>query len=70
MSAPGDTVDAGGAGLGITATESEDVLAIAAGIAIGADVGVAGSAAVNVLTETTKAYIGVNSTVIADRPAA
>lgn len=57
-----DTVTAGTAGgVSIVAHESEDVLSIVAGIAVGGTAGVAGSAAVNVLTEHTTAYIGHSS---------
>lgn len=49
---------AGGIGLKIDAQSHEDILSIAAGIAIGGSVGVAGSAAVGVLEEKTSAYVG------------
>ena len=58
-----DTVTAGGAGLSVGATESENLLTIAVGIGVGGTVGVAGSAAVNVLSETTTAAIGAGSKV-------
>ena len=59
----GDVATAGGAGMTISATESEDILSIAAGIAIGGTAGVAGSATVGVLSETTKAFIAQNANV-------
>ena len=43
--------------------ESENVLAIVAGIAAGGTAGVAGSATVNVLTEVTTADVGAGSTI-------
>lgn len=53
------TVKAGTAGgLSIGAIAGEDILSIVAGVAVGGTAGVAGSAAVNILTETTSAYIG------------
>lgn len=42
----------------LKAKAKEDIVSIVAGIAIGGDVGVAGSAAVNVLNETTTADVG------------
>ena len=59
---PNANVTAGGS-LSITATASEDLLTIAAGFAGGGEVGVAGSATVNVLSETTTAYVGPSSTI-------
>ena len=47
-----------GTGLSVEASESDDILAIVAGVAVGGTAGVAGSATVNVLTETTTADIG------------
>ncbi|WP_456654689.1 hypothetical protein [Bradyrhizobium sp. JR3.5] len=55
-------VNAGG-DVDITASAGEDIITIAAGIAVGGDAGVAGSAAINVLDETTKAYVGPGATV-------
>ncbi len=53
------TVKAGtAAGLSISAIAGEDILSIVAGVAVGGTAGVAGSAAVNILNETTSAYIG------------
>ena len=53
------TVTADGVdGLSISAIASEDILSIVAGVAVGATAGAAGSAAVNILNETTSAYIG------------
>jgi hypothetical protein len=59
----GVTLTAGGAGLTISATQSENILAITAGIAAGGTAGVAGSATVAVLNDTTTAYVGAGSTV-------
>jgi hypothetical protein len=59
----GVNLTAGGTGLSINATQSENVLAIAAGIAAGGTAGVAGSATVAVLNDTTTAYVGAGSTV-------
>src|SRR6185312_5917471 len=58
-----DTVTAGAAGLSVEAQQSEDLLTITAGIAVGGSVGVAGSATVNVITDTTTAHIGHDTTV-------
>ena len=54
---------AGGTGISITATESTDILAIVAGIAVGGTAGVAGSATVNVVTDVTTADVGAGDTV-------
>src|SRR5262249_47090760 len=54
----GAQITAGGTGVSLTANASEDIISIAAGIAVGGTAGVAGSAAVNVLNETTYAYVG------------
>jgi hypothetical protein len=59
----GANLSAGGGGLSIVATQSENVLAITAGIAAGGTAGVAGSATVAVLNDTTTAYVGAGSTV-------
>ncbi len=56
------TVTAAGT-VSLSATAGEDILSIAAGIAGGGDAAVAGSAAVNVLNETTTAYVGPGSTI-------
>jgi hypothetical protein len=56
-------VTAGDTGASVTANASEDILSIVAGIAAGGTVGVAGSAAVNDLNETTSAYVGQSATV-------
>jgi hypothetical protein len=47
----------------ISATASEDVLSIAAGIGGGGTVGVAGSAAINVFDENTTAYVGPSANI-------
>ncbi len=59
----GVKLTAAGTGLSIGATQSENVLAITAGIAAGGTAGVAGSATVAVLNDTTTAYLGAGSTV-------
>ncbi len=59
----GVNLTAGGTGLSVVATQSENVLAITAGIAAGGTAGVAGSATVAVLNDTTAAYIGAGSSV-------
>ena len=46
-----------GGNIVVSATGGEDIIAIAAGIAVGGDAGIAGSAAVEVLTEKTYAYV-------------
>ena len=53
----GATVDSAGA-LTVDADSSEDIVSIAANAGIGNSVGVAGSGTVQVLTTTTRAYIG------------
>ena len=60
----GTNLTAGGSGLTVAATQSENILAITAGIAAGGTAGVAGSATVAVLNDTTTAYIGPQSTVV------
>ncbi|MBW6494216.1 MAG: LEPR-XLL domain-containing protein, partial [Burkholderiaceae bacterium] len=50
-------------GLAVTATSFEDVMTIAAGFSGGSSVGVGGSVTVNVLTETTEAYLGAGAQV-------
>src|SRR5207244_111351 len=57
----GAQVSAGDTGVSIIARASEDIVSIAAGIGVGGTAGVAGSAAVNVLNETTKAYVGAGA---------
>ena len=47
-----------GTGLTVTATESEDILSLAVDAGVGGDAGVAGAAPINILNETTTAYIG------------
>ncbi|HVC51376.1 MAG TPA: LEPR-XLL domain-containing protein, partial [Stellaceae bacterium] len=47
----------------VGAQASESIISIAAGIGGGGTVGVAGSAAVNVLDDTTKAYVGADATI-------
>src|SRR5205823_4580466 len=47
----------GAQGLSLTATSTEDMLAIAGALGIGSSVGVAGSATINILNEHTHAYI-------------
>ncbi|MGY3658238.1 LEPR-XLL domain-containing protein [Bradyrhizobium sp. USDA 376] len=56
------TLRAGG-NIDVIAKESEDIITIAAGFGGGGDVGVAGSAAINVLTEHTTASIGHGTSV-------
>ncbi|HUJ88277.1 MAG TPA: LEPR-XLL domain-containing protein, partial [Burkholderiales bacterium] len=58
----GAQVSAGGT-LSVDATSSEDILSISAGVAVGGSAGVAGSADVNVLDETTNAYVGDGASV-------
>ena len=48
-------------GLSVTSDSSEEVLTISAGASGGGKVGLVGSAVVNVLTETTQAYLGANA---------
>src|SRR5215203_4846896 len=54
---------AGSAGLTVSATQTEDILLIAIGGGGGGTAGVAGSAAVDVVTQTTKGYVGNRTTV-------
>jgi hypothetical protein len=53
----------GSGGLSVAAMSSEDLITIAVGAAIGGDAAVLGSAVVNVLNETTRAYIGQSATI-------
>ena len=56
----------GAAGLSVTAKQGADVLVLAIGAAGGQTAGVAGSVVVDVLTDTTKAYIGSGTNVNLD----
>ncbi|RRS02329.1 LEPR-XLL domain-containing protein, partial [Aquabacterium soli] len=53
-----DVTTRGGTGLSVLATSSEDLVTIAAGGSGGGTAGVAGSAVVNILNETTRATVG------------
>src|SRR5262249_20906750 len=53
----------GAIGLTVSASASDDLITIAAGAAAGGDAAVVGSAAVNVLDETTSAFIDQNATI-------
>ena len=61
--AAGDTITAAGGGLSVAAHASEDILSIVAGVAVGGSAGVAGSAAVNLLTDRTTAAVAHGSRV-------
>ncbi|MBI5616868.1 MAG: right-handed parallel beta-helix repeat-containing protein, partial [Gammaproteobacteria bacterium] len=59
------TVTARGAGFDVTANSSEDLVTIAAGGSGGGSAGIAASAAVNILNETTLAAVGDGVTILA-----
>ncbi len=66
----GANVDAGGTGLGVSATQTENLTLIAVGGAGGEDAGVAGSVVVDDMSNTTLAHVDKNVTVGGDTPSA